>query len=285
MKKVDKPINHSLIAQTHPPLVMCHKYWARKPINVVKEYIEYFTEEGDIVCDPFTGSGITNISALELKRRTIGVDINPLGIFITRMTACHADISKFNAEFEKLEKETKPKINDLYEIKCPNCNKPTFISHTIVERKYKITPKGKKELKNVENENEKKVLEILNNDKFISYSGLKKLTTFASGTLTKQMNQLINEEDVIYEDALVEYRTKCENCKDKRYHKFNKKTLISLEKKFENTKFKWYPKDKLIHNSRIGVYKGMKVCDLFSQRNLKALSILLESIEKINRRN
>ncbi|MFB3896404.1 MAG: DNA methyltransferase, partial [bacterium] len=34
-----------------------HKYWARKPHNVVSRYIEYYTNEGDTVLDPFMGSG------------------------------------------------------------------------------------------------------------------------------------------------------------------------------------------------------------------------------------
>ncbi|MFQ6062383.1 MAG: DNA methyltransferase, partial [Methanosarcinales archaeon] len=32
-----------------------HKYWARKPHNVVAEYIKKYSEEGEIVLDPFCG--------------------------------------------------------------------------------------------------------------------------------------------------------------------------------------------------------------------------------------
>ena len=30
-----------------------HKYWAAKPWYVVAEYIKHFTQEGEIVFDPF----------------------------------------------------------------------------------------------------------------------------------------------------------------------------------------------------------------------------------------
>jgi len=44
----------------------------------------------------------------------------------------------------------------------------------------------------------------------------------------------------------------------------------------------WIPSNKLIWNSRVNVHKGMKVSDLFSKRNLIALSIILNEIEKIS---
>ena len=40
-------------------------------------FIRLFTQEGDVVLDPFTGSGTTNLSALKLKRHSIGIEILP----------------------------------------------------------------------------------------------------------------------------------------------------------------------------------------------------------------
>src|SRR3990167_10088776 len=62
-----------------------HPYFTKRPYNVVQKYIERFSKRGDVVLDPFTGSGVTNVEALCLKRRTIGVDISPLSCFITKM--------------------------------------------------------------------------------------------------------------------------------------------------------------------------------------------------------
>lgn len=33
-------INYALVAKTHTPMYLMHKYWARKPHNVVSEYIK-----------------------------------------------------------------------------------------------------------------------------------------------------------------------------------------------------------------------------------------------------
>jgi len=48
-----------------------------KFLKVCKKVIEMATNEGDIVLDPFLGSGTTMKACLELKRNCIGIEINP----------------------------------------------------------------------------------------------------------------------------------------------------------------------------------------------------------------
>src|SRR5579863_3132047 len=81
------PITKSIIAKTHPPYYLIHKYWARKPHNVVRTYIEHFTRPGQIVLDPFVGSGVTVIEGVKAGRKTIGIDINPIATLMTYATA------------------------------------------------------------------------------------------------------------------------------------------------------------------------------------------------------
>jgi DNA modification methylase len=46
------------------------------PPDLVKKCILLSTKRGDIVLDPFIGSGTTSQVALSLKRKCIGIDIN-----------------------------------------------------------------------------------------------------------------------------------------------------------------------------------------------------------------
>ena len=46
-----------------------------KPINLWKYLIKHFSEEGDIVNDPFMGSGTTAVGCKELNRRFTGSEI------------------------------------------------------------------------------------------------------------------------------------------------------------------------------------------------------------------
>jgi len=51
-------------------------YPTQKPIALLKRIIRASSNEGDIVLDPFIGSGTTALAALKLNRRFIGIEIN-----------------------------------------------------------------------------------------------------------------------------------------------------------------------------------------------------------------
>lgn len=48
----------------------------QKPVNVLKQLIEIFTDEGDVVIDPVAGSGTTLRAAQELGRNSYGFEID-----------------------------------------------------------------------------------------------------------------------------------------------------------------------------------------------------------------
>ncbi|HAT3512940.1 TPA: DNA methylase [Aeromonas hydrophila] len=48
-----------------------------KPVSTLEPIIEAFTRPGDIVLDPFAGSGSTCVAAAKLGRRFIGVELLP----------------------------------------------------------------------------------------------------------------------------------------------------------------------------------------------------------------
>jgi site-specific DNA-methyltransferase (adenine-specific) len=47
------------------------------PEDLPSWFIKLFTQEGDVVLDPFIGSGTTALAALKLKREYLGIDTNP----------------------------------------------------------------------------------------------------------------------------------------------------------------------------------------------------------------
>ena len=48
-----------------------------KPVSVMRQLIRLFTIEGQIVLDPFTGSGTTGVAAVQDNREFIGYEIDP----------------------------------------------------------------------------------------------------------------------------------------------------------------------------------------------------------------
>ena len=47
------------------------------PKELPEWFIKLFTKEGDVVLDPFMGSGTTNIVSYKMGRSTIGIDVHP----------------------------------------------------------------------------------------------------------------------------------------------------------------------------------------------------------------
>ncbi|MEM3881063.1 MAG: site-specific DNA-methyltransferase [Candidatus Bathyarchaeia archaeon] len=53
------------------------KHPAMFPVELCRRLIEIYTRKGDVVLDPFMGSGSAIIAARDLERKGIGFDINP----------------------------------------------------------------------------------------------------------------------------------------------------------------------------------------------------------------
>lgn len=47
-----------------------------KPVGLMQCLIEYTTKKGDIVLDPFAGSGATMVAAIKSERKCVGIEIN-----------------------------------------------------------------------------------------------------------------------------------------------------------------------------------------------------------------
>jgi len=50
--------------------------------QVIGEFIERFTESGELVVDPFAGSGTVAVECAIRNRRSINIDINPAALDI-----------------------------------------------------------------------------------------------------------------------------------------------------------------------------------------------------------
>jgi 16S rRNA G966 N2-methylase RsmD len=119
-------IDYAIIAQAHTPMYLIHKYWARKPHNVVSEYIRHYSKEGEIVLDPFGGSGVTAMEAIKTGRKAISIDLNPMSAFLIENTLSQVSPKEIEEEFRRIETNLKNHLNGLYETKCPKCGKKTI---------------------------------------------------------------------------------------------------------------------------------------------------------------
>lgn len=59
-------------------------YPTQKPLALLERIISICSDEGDLILDPFMGSGTTCVAAKKLKRLYIGIDINPSSIELAK---------------------------------------------------------------------------------------------------------------------------------------------------------------------------------------------------------
>lgn len=200
-------------AKTYTGLYALHKYWGKKPYNIMSNLIEKYTNQGDIVLDPFLGSGVSITEAIFNSRKGLGIDINPSAVFITNQLIEKVDIKEFLNEYLKIEAELKEKINSFY-------------------------------------------------------------------LVSKNGEQYTGQNYLWEQDKLSEVRYT--NGSVKRYSKEPDSSDYELINTFSYDKIPYfYPQTRFFHNSRINAKSDNKIFELFTPRNLTAISILQNRIQQI----
>ncbi|HEX8072645.1 MAG TPA: DNA methyltransferase [Pyrinomonadaceae bacterium] len=79
-----------------------HGYFTKQAWKVVHAHVERFSRRGDVVLDPYGGTGVTLVEALALRRKGIHVDINPLSIFIVKNLLAPVNFDALNDAYTKV---------------------------------------------------------------------------------------------------------------------------------------------------------------------------------------
>ena len=84
-----------------------HSYTAKMIPHIPHHFIKKYTQEDDIILDPFCGSGTALLEASLLKRNAIGIDINPLAKLISEVKTTRVDINKLSHAFQLVKNSLK----------------------------------------------------------------------------------------------------------------------------------------------------------------------------------
>lgn len=109
-----------LVAEKYTGIYSMHKYWSKKPANLIRDLILTYSKKDELVLDTFCGSGVSIVESVQIGRKAIGIDINPAAIFITREILEKVEPSKLIDGFEKIKNYCELQINDLYKVKRKN---------------------------------------------------------------------------------------------------------------------------------------------------------------------
>lgn len=91
-----------------------HKYWGKKPTEAWRFLIEQLTTPGEVVLDPFLGSGLIARECADLGRRFIGFDVNPISIELTELYLNPPNYRELKLAIDQLKKTARCEIESFY---------------------------------------------------------------------------------------------------------------------------------------------------------------------------
>lgn len=136
ISRADIELDIGLIeAETWPSRHKVHKYWGRKPANIVSRYIEYFSHPGEMVLDLFSGSGITVVEAARINRNAVGYDINYFAHFLGNALISPPSHHEFQQVATKVIAAVSDETHRLFSTHCRNCGEETLVQSYVYELK------------------------------------------------------------------------------------------------------------------------------------------------------
>ncbi len=241
-----------LIASTHPAEYLLHKYWARKPHNILADYISSNFKTGDFVCDPFCGSGVFLAEAKSQGLNTLGIDINPLACLLTEVTLNPPDAKTLSKELSKIIELLEAKWGNDYTLE--NKRKIRYLVHAVVA---KCNSCGSLETKNEA---------IKKGSKYICSRCEERIYFNFENLYATKIIQIVTDDKLIIDRS------------DLNENLFIDQEKKSLKSTIKNDLFN----SRLVTNRRILAFPEMKVSDLFTKRAYSVATQLFSLAHKIN---
>ena len=266
-----------------------HTYWSKKPHDAIRQYIRHYTRPGDLVLDPFCGSGGTALAALVEGRKAVAIDRSPAATFITKNYCAPVDADELQEAFEELKAKVKPEIDWLYETRCDRCGGRAATSYTVYSQVFRC-PRCLQKIPLFD------CIEVEGRTQAGKPKKIKACPHCYEKGQTEEIKTAGDKFGAI--PVLVSYQ--CENgCKPKRdERRYNDSDLLKRDyfERYDLAKIReiegkaipyWYPTDRMMHAPEGQECWGAEwrpgrnfrtVDELFTKRNLWALAAIRGSI-------
>jgi DNA modification methylase len=271
-----------------------HTYWSKKPHDAIRQYIRHYTRPGDLVLDPFCGSGGTALAALVEGRKAVAIDRSPAATFITKNYCAPVDADELQEAFEELKAKVKPEIDWLYETRCDRCGGRAATSYTVYSQVFRC-PRCLQKIPLFD------CIEVEGRTQAGKPKKIKACPHCYEKGQTEEIKTAGDKFGAI--PVLVSYQ--CENgCKPKRdERRYNDSDLLKRDyfERYDLAKIReiegkaipyWYPTDRMMHAPEGQECWGAEwrpgrnfrtVDELFTKRNLWALAAIKQEINKLEK--
>ncbi len=135
MDREPKPVKiayeHGISAGKNTYVYDAHTYHTKVPPQGIELLIEYYTRPGDVVLDPFCGSGMTGVATTNLRRKALLSDLSPAAVFIAYNLNTPIDSGRYMNAVKEIAARCKDVESELYSTHCRTCKKKTPMLYTV----------------------------------------------------------------------------------------------------------------------------------------------------------
>lgn len=151
------PAGRSVAGGRNSSLYLAHSYHTKVPPEAITPFIEHFTRPGDVVLDPFSGSGMTGVAAALAGRTAILNDLSPAAAHLAWNHTHPCDPATLQAGFAAIEQAVGERLARIYVTKdeqgraaeiqwtiwstrhrCPTCAKEFLLWDTVDQKTGRV---------------------------------------------------------------------------------------------------------------------------------------------------
>lgn len=244
-------------------LYLAHSYHTKVPPEAILPFIEHYTKPGDVILDPFCGSGMTGVAAAMSGRQSVLSDLSPAAIHLAWNHTRPCDPEKLEAVFRDIAEKLRPKFSELYHTEHSDASAGT-IQWTLWSTRQRCPACSRD---------------------FLLWEAMDKEAGRLGTTIEcPRCHELIKRSTLGTlgsEPAWINY----ENSAGKRFQKKPTKKDIKTALSFDRSDIKaWFPMTPLAANREMYIRCALQlqniqsISDFYTSRNLHALALLWQEI-------
>lgn len=246
---MNQPID-IIAARTHPREYLLHKYWSRKPSNIISHLLKRLTPSGGVVLDPFCGSGVSLLESISLGYTAYGFDVNPIAVLISSLMVEPPILDKYTSLVDPIISEFGILCDSAYRLE----NKSKLIRYNVHEICV-ICPQCSETIRLAKAKRLGRLYKCHLCSHGLHFNLENLISTSVSSTICENGNRVTVPSELQYQ----------ERCSQQSYY---------ITK--ENYTYKFIP------NRRILAFSGMTTSHLFTPRNFSLLSYLADRFHDIS---
>jgi len=131
VQPVETPFQGNIRAGKNTYVYDAHTYHTKVPPEGIAKLIAHYTRPGEVVLDPFCGSGMTGVAATNLGRKAVLSDLSPAATFIARHVNTPIDAEVYLSAVRQILTDGAALEEKLYGTTCRACGELTPALYTV----------------------------------------------------------------------------------------------------------------------------------------------------------